>query len=302
MLHFCNTNIYLLSELSPDLADDIWVTDVPHCVNEGDIKGIFEPANIHLFNFLDISNPTFLRDKRAIALRKKEFIYFIMEWYESCVKRKVLSRGVINFSDWTVQYFDFIRSKTNSEISARQQVGRGLRLCVNNQGSRITKEFCNGDDIKFYDINCLDVVVGADESNFIANLQKEINANSFILDVESKITEEYLCNILNIKNKQARKILDLLDDYKIIDENNIIQKPINEALETSEFANKINTILKENNGIDIEKFKNAFISNSNNKHTQIKLAKENDEVGIKTNLAQEFKELWQTINKTVKLT
>lgn len=193
-------------------------------------------------------------------------------------------------------------SKTNSEISARQQVGRGLRLCVNNQGSRITKEFCNGDDIKFYDINCLDVVVGADESNFIANLQKEINANSFILDVESKITEEYLCNILNIKNKQARKILDLLDDYKIIDENNIIQKPINEALETSEFANKINTILKENNGIDIEKFKNAFISNSNNKHTQIKLAKENDEVGIKTNLAQEFKELWQTINKTVKLT
>ena len=118
MLHFCNTNIYLLSELSPDLADDIWVTDVPHCVNEGDIKGIFEPANIHLFNFLDISNPTFLRDKRAIALRKKEFIYFIMEWYESCVKRKVLSRGVVDFSDWTVQYFDFIRSKTNSEIES----------------------------------------------------------------------------------------------------------------------------------------------------------------------------------------
>lgn len=138
MLHFCNTNIYLLSELSPDLADDIWTTHVPHCVNEGDIKGIFEPANIHLFNFLDISNPTFLRDKRAIVLNKKEFIYFLIEWYDSCTRRKVLSRDVIDLSYWTLQYFDFIRSRFNSEIDAfdgalgyYESVGRHYYLQTN---------------------------------------------------------------------------------------------------------------------------------------------------------------------------
>ena len=128
----------MLSELSPDLADDIWTTHVPHCVNEGDIKGIFEPANIHLFNFLDISNPTFLRDKRAIVLNKKEFIYFLIEWYDSCTRRKVLSRDVIDLSYWTLQYFDFIRSRFNSEIDAfdgalgyYESVGRHYYLQTN---------------------------------------------------------------------------------------------------------------------------------------------------------------------------
>ena len=118
MLHFCNTNIYLLSELSPDLADDIWVTRVPHCVQNGDIKGIFEPANVHLFNFYELSNPTFLRDKRAIVLDKRELITFLIAWYDSCILRKVLSGKVTDLSDWTLQYFDCIRSRMNDEIDA----------------------------------------------------------------------------------------------------------------------------------------------------------------------------------------
>ncbi len=91
------------------------------------------------------------------------------------------------FSVWALQegwdnpnVFTLVKlASTDKETSIHQQVGRGLRLCVNSTGKRITHRYFNYDDNAFYDINYLDIVVSARESGFIDTLQKEVNDLSF---------------------------------------------------------------------------------------------------------------------------
>ena len=184
-------------------------------------------------------------------------------------------------------------AKTNSEISARQQVGRGLRLCVNNKGARVTKDFV-GDENKFYELNCLDVVVGADESDFIERLQKEINESSYMLDIGVVIKDDDLRARLEITLKETRDILNIFYDFEVIDDNNKITKPLDEILENTEFCAKIDEILGKGGA---NKLRNAFVSSSTNKHAQVKSATSDEKIKIRTTLAREFKELWQSINK-----
>jgi len=62
---------------------------------------------------------------------------------------------------------------SNSKISKLQQIGRGLRLAVNQNGDRITKEH---NDFDF--INELFVVVPSTESDFVSSIQNEISSHS----------------------------------------------------------------------------------------------------------------------------
>lgn len=57
-----------------------------------------------------------------------------------------------------------------SETARRQEVGRGLRLCVNQQGIRMDAETL-GDDV--HDVNCLTVIANESYSDFVAGLQDE---------------------------------------------------------------------------------------------------------------------------------
>ncbi len=68
---------------------------------------------------------------------------------------------------------------SSSETSRHQQVGRGLRLCVNTQDKRITHNFLDCNDEFFYKINYLDIAISNQEKQFIEKLQKEINDSSF---------------------------------------------------------------------------------------------------------------------------
>ena len=184
-------------------------------------------------------------------------------------------------------------AKTSSEISARQQVGRGLRLCVNDKGTRITKEFL-GDENKFYDINSLDVVVGADESDFIEKLQKEINESSYILEIGSKLEFNDLKERLGIDNKGVFDTISVFLSAGVLDNNFNILKPLEEVLENAEFSSKINEAIGDDG---VKRFKDIFISSSTNNHKQIKSADDDEYIKIKASLASEFKELWQSINK-----
>ena len=58
---------------------------------------------------------------------------------------------------------------SDNTISRRQEVGRGLRLCVNQQGDRIDHP------ITVHDINILSVVASESYKDFVANLQREIS-------------------------------------------------------------------------------------------------------------------------------
>jgi len=62
---------------------------------------------------------------------------------------------------------------SNSKISKLQQIGRGLRLAVNQEGLRITKEH-----ERFSFVNELFVVVPSTEENFVTSIQNEISEHS----------------------------------------------------------------------------------------------------------------------------
>lgn len=222
-----------------------------------------------------------LKDKISLLSLKEPLRFLFSVW--------ALQEGWDNPNIFTLTKI----AKTNSEISARQQVGRGLRLCVNDKGTRITKEFV-GDENEFYEINALDVVVGADESDFIEKLQKEINESSYNLELGVNIKTSDLCQGLEITEKQARKLLNVFDEFDALDENDNITKPLNELLENAEFSSKIDEVIGSGG---VSRFKAVFISNSTNTHKQIKSANDNESVEIKKSLAKEFRELWQSINK-----
>lgn len=57
-----------------------------------------------------------------------------------------------------------------SETARRQEVGRGLRLCVNQEGIRMDAETL-GDDVQ--DVNCLTVIANESYSDFVSGLQDE---------------------------------------------------------------------------------------------------------------------------------
>lgn len=59
---------------------------------------------------------------------------------------------------------------SNSEVNKRQEVGRGLRLCVDKDGNRMDKEML-GDRV--HDINRLTVIANESYSTFVDDLQKK---------------------------------------------------------------------------------------------------------------------------------
>lgn len=72
-------------------------------------------------------------------------------------------------------------ASSSSDTSRHQQVGRGLRICVNNEGKRINHKYLNYNDNEFFDINYLDMLISGEERGFIEGLQREIIEASFTL-------------------------------------------------------------------------------------------------------------------------
>lgn len=74
----------------------------------------------------------------------------------------------------------------NSNTAKRQEVGRGLRLCVNQAGNRMDVESC-GDTV--HDINMLTVIASESYKDFVGALQKDIK--DVLYDRPTKATMEY---------------------------------------------------------------------------------------------------------------
>ncbi|MCQ2864565.1 DEAD/DEAH box helicase family protein [Helicobacter pylori] len=208
------------------------------------------------------------------------------------------------FSVWALQegwdnpnIFTLIKlANSTSETSRHQQVGRGLRIALNQEGKRVTHGFLKGNDNAFYKINHLDMLVSGEEVGFIEGLQKEIEASSFIgggsvLDreilVKLGLNEREINKLfVELENSNALEFDETNDTYKII-------APIYEMMQNNE---KIKNLLgAEKFSAVLSAFKMA--EDPTNKRDQIINANQPQEkVKIRQNLAKEFKELWQTIN------
>lgn len=245
----------------------------------------------------------FSGDKGSIDEKEAQGVKIILQEKEKLLSFDTSLRFI--FSVWALQegwdnpnIFTLTKlSNSSSQISIHQQVGRGLRLCVNDKGKRITHNYLDFDDNQFYDINYLDILVSAREVDYIENLQKEVLDSSFRFDSQT-LEKNFLENLLNVD--LASDLIYLLKKSKLISYNKEqsnykILSPIYESI-------KDNGEFKELLGDKFDKFLNIFKENSNNTHEQIINAKNQDnKVKIRTHLAKDFKELWEKINKKAQI-
>jgi len=100
---------------------------------------------------------------------------------------------------------------SNSTDSKRQEIGRGLRICVDKHGIRQDESLL---DSEFFDVNSLTVVASESYDEFASTLQKEILES---LSRETKITAKVLSQItlinddemeLKIGDKLAKSIME----------------------------------------------------------------------------------------------
>ena len=94
---------------------------------------------------------------------------------------------------------------SNSTDSKRQEIGRGLRICVDKNGIRQDESLLDGE---FFDVNSLTVVASESYDEFAKTLQKEILES---LSRETKITIKVLSQITLINDDEMEvKIGDKL--------------------------------------------------------------------------------------------
>ena len=71
--------------------------------------------------------------------------------------------------------------ETQSDLSKRQKIGRGLRLCVDGEGNRIDEAYGDGEEFK--NINKLTVLANESFDNFAKSLQKEMEADGIQFNI-----------------------------------------------------------------------------------------------------------------------
>lgn len=89
----------------------------------------------------------------------------------------------------------------NSAVAKRQEVGRGLRICVNQQGMRMDREEL-GDNV--HDINKLTVIANESYSSFVKGLQDE--TKQALRDRPVKATQEYFEGLHKFKDGHTLQI------------------------------------------------------------------------------------------------
>ena len=129
--------------------------------------------------------------------------------------------------------------RSDNETAKHQEVGRGLRLCVNQNGNRMDFQVC-GDTV--HDINKLTVIASESYEGFVKRLQGDISKNLY--DRPRKASKEYFTGKTvvvdgeNIKldAAQANIIHRYLIKNDYIDDNDNITDVYRTAAENKTFA------------------------------------------------------------------
>lgn len=187
-------------------------------------------------------------------------------------------------------------SNQGSEISKLQQIGRGLRICVNQNLQRYTLKNLNDDQEAFWKINNLDVVVSSKEHGFVEAIQNEILSNSFM--IAETFTEQELKKALkekgNFEDAIVRKVYRMMEDSEMI-----IFKATVEGIDVFEKSPEFSTILSAQNLPEeqVKVIESLFATDTNAYVQKAEKKKEKKKVFIKPTHLQEFQNLWNAINK-----
>ncbi|GAA8522637.1 type III restriction-modification system endonuclease [Helicobacter pylori] len=178
---------------------------------------------------------------------------------------------------------------SHSNITKLQQIGRGLRLAVNDKGERITKEHADFDFV-----NELVVIVPQVEGDFVGAIQQEISEHSLIKQVFSG---EELEKSGIVKKGYYGALLETLEGLgfgeKTDDENFKLTLNQNEFLEKEPELEK----LKDEKYLDFEKLKD-FLKDRLVSHFRVRNKNERKSEKIKINKEnfKKFETLWDSLN------
>ncbi len=183
---------------------------------------------------------------------------------------------------------------SHSNITKLQQIGRGLRLAVNDKGERITKEHADFDFV-----NELVVIVPQVEGDFVGAIQQEISEHSLIKQVFSG---EELEKSGIVKKGYYGALLETLEGLgfgeKTDDENFKLTLNQNEFLEKEPELEK----LKDEKYLDLEKLK-GFLKDRLVGHFRVRNKNERKSEKIKINKEnfKKFETLWEGLNHQARI-
>lgn len=186
------------------------------------------------------------------------------------------------FSKWTLRegwdnpnIFQICKLRSSgSDTSKLQEVGRGLRLPVNEHGARS----CGKDHFLHY-------AVDFTESDFVQKLVEEINQKSTVIDLNASRLEPQLIRQLlkaypaEFSNEEA--LLEKLDDLSIIRRNNDYRENGFKRLQ--------------------EAYPKAFQTVEDGRVASGEGSQKSEKTTIRTEKYQELKALWEKINQRVLL-
>ncbi|MBN2745227.1 MAG: DEAD/DEAH box helicase family protein [Bacteroidales bacterium] len=184
---------------------------------------------------------------------------------------------------------------TDANIRRRQEVGRGMRLCVNDHGVRLDYENL-GDEV--HEINKLTVVASESYEAFARGLQSEIAAA--LTNRPQKAEVEYFVgklvtdekgNAHRITNEEAKKLNKILYKNDIIDEEDKITVIGRQLIEKEQI------IISE----ELEPFKAAISKLLRAVYTNEMFKADNERGAVNVTVnknfyKKEFQELWNKIN------
>ena len=183
---------------------------------------------------------------------------------------------------------------SNSKISKLQQIGRGLRLAVGQDGKRITK-----DDSNFDFINELFVVVPSTEENFVASIQSEISEHS-IKQVSKLFNEDIMVeNNIATTSRAAVKLIDKLEEMEFItiDDEDMSEITISKEDYSSKSKELESLDVKGCDSSKLKEYFDSFFKTSNRIKAKDRSGKkEKGKIKIHQENFKKFKTLWDNLN------
>lgn len=183
---------------------------------------------------------------------------------------------------------------SHSNITKLQQIGRGLRLAVNDKGERITKEHADFDFV-----NELVVIVPQVEGDFVGAIQQEISEHSLIKQVFSA---EELEKSGVVKKGYYGVLLETLEGLgfgeKTGDENFKLTLNQNEFLKKEPELER----LKDEKYLDFEKLKD-FLKDRliGNSRVRDKNERKSEKIKINKENFKKFETLWEGLNHQARI-
>lgn len=188
---------------------------------------------------------------------------------------------------------------SNSTTQKRQEVGRGLRLCVNQAGNRMDAETL-GD--KVHEINVLTVVASESYAPFVSDLQKQIK--DVLYDRPTKATIAYFSGksikvngkVVKLDDRQARAIYQYLVRNSYVDEDDHVTQDYRDDVQNNTLAPLPDSLKAIEDGVhalvqaiyDDSLLKSMFEDGNQPKMLENPLNARFEK--------EEFQKLWNTIN------